>query len=68
MIRIEDSAVIGAVSLGRILVDSVPVGLAVSALVSIAIWEGLAQAATPTLLVQRLRRTWTRRARSIATA
>ena len=52
------AAVILFVSLGRITVDTVPVGLAVFAMVSIAIWGGLGMVAVPTLLVQRTRRAW----------
>ena len=55
------AAVILFVSLGRITPDTVPVGLAVFAMVSIAIWGGLGMVAVPTLLVQRTRRAWARR-------
>jgi hypothetical protein len=55
------AAVIVFVSLGPMTPDTVPVGLAVFALVSIAIWGGLGLVAVPMLLARRVRRAWARR-------
>jgi hypothetical protein len=56
------AAVILVVSaLGRITADIIPVGLVVFVMISFGIWGALALVAVPTFLVQRVRRTWTRR-------
>jgi hypothetical protein len=45
-------------ALGRMTVDTIPVGVAVFLLVSVAIWGGVGLVAVPTLVMQRVRRTW----------
>jgi hypothetical protein len=55
------AVILVAVALGRITADTIPVGLAIFVLVSIAIWAGIGLVAVPVLIAQRIRRAWTRR-------